>query len=238
VTARVFGGLPAAQAPTLGGYVFRRLVLAAAAASLLFAGISAGSASAGAPAPDATGSVNCTVAGKATIKPALYIPQSPPYKGQEGTAPATFGFKMKLTCTGTTGVNDKKGNPVPVSGGSLAMTGTTPNSNALSLATGALPAVTGTIKWKTKGGKVNLTTFSYTSGVATITDPLLFTYPAASGTQTGSYAGEHMTISLSSDLTTADFATFITPDSKGKEKGLKKIPFTGVGGPTTLTITP
>jgi hypothetical protein len=237
--------------------MLRRLVLGVSVGALAFSGLAliAEPASAGKPVVgNATGSASCTGGGKVKLSPGLRNEDNATnnYPGYNGiprwiVGPTTTTAKLKLVCTGTTGiagVSPAKGKVTATS------TGTEPGT-----CSGLLSGEPSTtpfnieIKWKANGGKgMNNTFITYTGFEA---EGLGFKLPQTGGTATvsGSYAGNtseaHAVLASVPDFSVCEPKIKCKNDNpctssseklkvKGG-KGLKKLFLSEAG---TLSITP
>jgi|GEM_PF-5377904 len=154
-----------------------------------------------------TGKISCALTGTVTASPALTLSTS---------QTTTLTYKATLSkCTGST----KKGS-VSITGASLS--GTSKASvDCTTLAASGLPALSGSVTYKAKGGSVAATKFSFNGGTMDITSsPVTFTFPASGGkgTSTGSFSGK---ASLKADLPSSDGVATLTSDCKSGLKSLK-----------------
>jgi hypothetical protein len=199
--------------------MFRRVALAAAAASIALGGLAltAGAAGAAAPPINASGALNCTAVGKAKISPAL----------TSAAVIRTTTAKVTLTCTGPSGVTSGKS--------TLVSTSQTAQNGCTGLASG-LGQFSGPTKWK-GAVKVNPSTVTFSNGNADFANSGFFlpsqgpNPPAGTSTITGSFGGQHATAHVILDI---DLATFTSQCNS--PKGIKKLTFTGARGQSTLNI--
>lgn len=205
--------------------MIRRIALSATAAALAFGSVVAlaGPAGAAVTPVNASGTANCSVSGKAKINPPL----------TNAVVLRTITVKATLSgCTGTSGVTSGKA--------TLTETSASPSNGCTGLASG-LNSVSGSIKWK-GATKYNLSAISFSNGESTLGANIGFRLPSngptpAAGTSTfgaGSFAGEHAVATATLDLNLAGFLA-ACPGPKGK--GIKKLAFTGLLGPSTFNIT-
>lgn len=196
--------------------MLRKIAMGVSALALGLSGVALGAGSASAAAPvDASGTLNCTIAGKVKIAPGLVI---------GGTSPggSLFLAKVKSTsCTGTSGVTSVKGN----------FTFRLPTNDCLALISASFPASAfGPVKYKGVG-KYTKSIADFTSASFTITDPLTMDVPGSgSGSiASGSFKGQTPSLHFVIDQTTEQFATNCTPKTKGLKGsgGLKKMTFSG-----------
>jgi hypothetical protein len=240
--------------------MMRKLIVGISAGAVAFAGIVmfANPASAGKPiVGNATGSASCTAGGKVKINPGLKNEDNATnnYAGYAGVprwvvGPSLTTAKLKLACTGTTGIPGVS----PLKGKVTATSqGTAPGtcSGLLDTTPGTDPFVID-IKWKANGGKgMNDTHIAY-SGFQT--EGLGFKLPGDGGTATvsGSYAGNtseaHAVLAAVPDLSRCEPKIKCKEDKTGATctasseklkvkagKGMKKLDLAESG---TLTITP
>jgi hypothetical protein len=191
--------------------MFRRLVVVGSAMAVGFTLFGGGTAGAGAPPVNASGSLTCAISGKGKISPPLVT-------GAAGTSQFTAKLKSS-SCSGSSGVTSFKG----------TLTATLP-TNCLGILT--FPAASVSQKVKLKGNqKFNPTALSFTAGGAfTVADPILLNLPGAgSSSATGSFAGQNPALTLVAAEGVAQFATNCQPKTKGVKGsgGLKKMTFTG-----------
>jgi hypothetical protein len=235
-------------------------MLGITAGALAFAGLAVVAESADAAKPvigNATGTANCTGGGKVKLKPGLRNEDNATnnYPGYNGVprwivGATTTSAKLKLVCTGTTGipgVSPAKGKVTATS------VGTEPGT-----CTGLLSGEPSTtpfsveIKWKANGGKgMNNTFISYSGFEA---EGLGFKLPQTGGTATvtGSYAGNtseaHAVLAEIPDFSRCEPKIKCKEDKSGATctasseklkvkggKGLKKLALSDAG---TLSITP
>lgn len=193
--------------------MIRRIAIGATATALAFGGLGlvAPSAAAKKPPPfDATGTVNCSIAGKVKIKPALT---------DNNTLPSTTTAKLKGFCSGTTGnslVTPSKIKAVAVS------VGVDPGTCSALITPGTAPW-TVTIKWKASGGKINPSTVTF-AGIV----PAGIGFDLSNGNTVGSYAGTaNADAHANLDPAGLDFskcADTVKPNGKVKSaKGIKKL---------------
>jgi hypothetical protein len=202
--------------------MLRRFAVVATAASIAFGGfaVAAGAAGAAPVVVNAHGSANCSASGKAKISPAL----------TNAVLIRTTTVKVTLTCTGTSGVTGGKA--------TIATTSATAQNGCTGLASG-LGTFTGTIKWK-GAAKYNPSTVAFSNGEAVIGTNIGFRLPSdgptpAAGTSsfTGSFQGEHAISNVVLDI---GFSDYLAACPGPKNKGIKKLSFTGVRGPSTFNI--
>jgi hypothetical protein len=173
---------------------------------------------------DAHGSMHCAVTGKIKISPALIF-------GGNGGGTATFTAKAKgPTCTGTSGVKSFKGTIVA----------TLPSTDCNVLA--GQPFGPGSIqKAKYKGtSKFNPSTPAFTAGgTFTSLDPVTLNIPGSgtSSVPSGSFSGQHPTVTLQITQTVSTLATNCQAKTKGVKGsgGLKKMSF---GAGSSIDINP
>jgi hypothetical protein len=200
--------------------MMRKLALTITGAALAFSTLGTGAAHAMTVPVDASGTAHCTVAGTATLRPGLVI---------GGTATTvSFLLHAQLTCSGASGVVR----------GKLVANGTTSTNDCLSEDS---PPTFGTVtvKWSKPRAKLNPSTITATNGLATISASDLLiqvpspgpTPPAGTTSITGSFAGEHAVASLVTDQSGTDFIS-----GCAIKKGVKKLTFSGINGPSTLDI--
>jgi hypothetical protein len=235
----------------------RRVFVGISIGALVCAGLAVDTGSAGAAKPivgDATGSASCSGGGKVKLKPGLRNEDNAEnnYPGYNGiprwiVGPTTTTAKLKLVCTGTTGIPGVSPAKAKVEATSV---GTEPGT-----CSGLLSGEPSTtpfnieIKWKAEGGKdMNNTFISYSGFEA---EGLGFRLPQTGGTATvtGSYAGNtseaHAVLSVIPDFSVCEPKIKCKNDNpctssseklkvKGG-KGLKKLFLSEAG---TLTITP
>ncbi len=144
-----------------------------------------------------------------------------------GTAKsATFTFTAKLACSGTSGVK----------GGDLTATGTADSNDCIALAGQGIPTITATIDWK---GKFSPSTVVFSDGNFSIASAVSIKLPSTgpsppvgTSTVTGSFADEPVAAIFNADQSVASFEA----GCNNKTQGLTGFTFTGVNGPSTLTI--
>jgi hypothetical protein len=189
----------------------RRIAVIAAVVAVACGTLGVGVASAkGAPA-DAHGSANCSISGKIKIAPGLLF-------GGHSAGGSLFQAKVKGTCTGSSGVMSVKGN----------LTTRLPTNDCTALASTPFPASDfGPVKWKGTS-KYTGSTLHFTTGSFTFTDPISLSLPGSgtSSVASGSFSGQHPTMTLVINEKAADLAT-----ACGK-KGLKKMSFAGASNIT------
>jgi hypothetical protein len=125
--------------------MIRRIALGAAAAALAFGGVAMAATGADAAKPPpfaADGTVNCNIAGKVKISPALT--NSNPF-------PSTTTAKIKGTCSGTTGNPAVTPSAVKAT---VQSVGTEPGTCDGLVEPGDTP-FTAFLEWKALGGKIN-----------------------------------------------------------------------------------
>jgi hypothetical protein len=158
-----------------------------------------------------SGALTCSVAGSYIFNPGLT---------NAGGTPSTVTVKAKLTSCSGPGVTN---GTVTVTGGHLVATSATTVNNSWGGVTGggALPALTGTITWKSTGGHVTATAVALTSQAIvynTTTDVIsAYVTPVLSS---GSYSGQ----STSTSGITSN-ALGITLSAKAGTKAVKSIAF-------------
>jgi hypothetical protein len=206
----------------------RRFVLGAAGLALGLGAVgmtTAGGGTASATPVPATfsGAIHCAASGSFKFSPKL------------ANGPITnTSVTLRLKLTGCSGVGTSSG-AVTLSGGHFVGTSTTafPTACGAVLAAAALPVVSGTVTWKTHGGKAVTSTLTvsgatsyYNAGADTITTYLPTTITA------GSYAGQGVTFAgLASNA-----PAYRLSQSCGAH-GLGSLKFGIPGGTTTGTMT-
>ncbi|HZJ25737.1 MAG TPA: hypothetical protein VFF40_01765 [Acidimicrobiia bacterium] len=207
--------------------MIRKIALGAAATALTFGGLAlvASPAGAGKPPPfDATGSVTCSIWGKAKIDPPLTNANVLP-------STTTAKIKGKDTCSGTTG------NPLvtPTTIKAVVTSTGTEAGTCDGLVTPGTSPFNVDIKWKAAGGKLNPSTIVF-PGIT----PAGIGFDLNNGNTTGSYAGTananahaHANIDPAG-LNFALCAPTVKPSGKIKAaKGIKKLVVTS----GTISIT-
>ena len=168
--------------------MLRRIVLSTGALALglgVAAGTGAGTAGATKPPTQLSGAVTCTSAAMLKFSPKLT---------NAGTASETVTLRARLT--GCSGAGATSGG-ITLTGGNLLATTTTPFATGCGPVTSGtpLPAFSGTLKWKSTGGRVAASavtvsgvTLYYSSGADTLT-----AYIGSTSADSGSFSGQHLT---------------------------------------------
>jgi len=208
--------------------MLRRFALGAAGAALglgaVGATVAGGGIASAAPVPvPFSGAIHCAASGSFNFSPKL----------ANGTPVATSAT-LRLKFTGCTGTGTTSG-PVTLSGGHFVGSTVTSLATTCGAVLGAapLPDITGTVIWKTHGGKAVASTLTvssavsyYDAGADTITSYL------PSAMTAGSYTGQSVTFGgLSSNL-----AAYKLSQSCGAN-GLGSLKFGIPGGTTTGAVT-
>jgi hypothetical protein len=198
--------------------MLRKIALAGTAAMVALGGVAVLSGPAGAAKPviTATGSANCSIAGKVKINPPLT---------NQNTQPSVVTGKLKGTCTGTT-----EGGVSPT-GVKIGVSLTTSNPGTCNgLATPTSDPFTLTMQWKAAGGKINPSSATLKGFVLTGTPNFGFDLPNPSApspqsTVTGSYAGTNSAHAHAHiDVPDTSVCDPTTKNGKTKPaKGIKKI---------------
>lgn len=190
-----------------------KVAVFASTAALTAAVVAPGTASAAAPV-DASGTLHCAITGKVKIAPKLIF-------GGTTSGGSLFLAKVRGACTGTSGVTSVKGN----------LAARLPTNDCTALALSGFPAADlGPMKFKGPGTHYTRSTTNFTlGGTFTTSDPITLSMPGAgsSSIASGSFVGQHPTISLVFDQTVADFVSGCGPKVKGVKGsgGLKGMTF-------------
>lgn len=190
--------------------MFRKIALVATTAAFAFGGVAVFGTTAGAaaaPPVNASGSLACSITGKAKITPPLLF---------GGITPASTVTKVKLVCTGTSGVTSGKG----------IINQSVPNNDCATPTTGA----TGTFSWK-GALKYNPTNIAFGVASSNISGPAPVTTTEFM-IPSGSFGGQIGTQIAKIDQTIVTYALLCAG------KGVKKTSYTGVNGVSTFTIAP
>ena len=160
---------------------------------------------------NATGTLNCAASGKAKINPPLIF---------GGTTPTDIVTKVKLVCSGTSGITSGKG----------TITQHIPVNDCANPTTGS----TGVFTWK-GAAKYNPSTVAFGVGNSTIS-ALVVT--DSSGPATGSFQGKTVLQHSVLDQTVVSYTTSCTAKTKGLKGsgGTKKTSYTGINGVSTLKV--
>jgi hypothetical protein len=205
----------------------KRTLAAVAAVALGAAALTvSGSPAFAATKVDAHGTLHCAMTGKVKVSPPLVF-------GGTAAGGATFSAKISTSsCSGTSGVTSVKG----------TFTAHLPSNDCTALALIPFPGGTfgGAKPLKFKGGaKYNPSSINFTAGgTFTAATPIVMHVPGAgsSSIPSGSFQGQHATLTMSYDQSAETFATNCAPKTKGLKGsgGLKKMSF---GGASAIDIT-